>query len=90
MKQMPDAGVTMGKLIRAVGVPQLWTTILCGALLLVTLAAAALPEEALIVPGTLPLDADGNSVRPPLIQAVTPMTFMSFSAPGLPIDTHGG
>lgn len=37
--------------------------ILCGAVLAaVGLASGALPEEALIIPGTLPIDTDGNPV----------------------------
>lgn len=39
---------------------------LCGGVILLGLAFAALPEDALFIPGTLPLDTDGNPVRPPL------------------------
>jgi hypothetical protein len=34
------------------------------ALALIALAAGALPEDALFVPGTLPLDTDGKEVTP--------------------------
>ena len=54
----------MGRVMRGAGAPQLWSKLLCGAVLAVGLASAALPEDALIVPGTLPLDTDGNPVGP--------------------------
>lgn len=42
---------------------QIWFQILCVAVLAALgLASGVLPEEALIVPGTLPIDTDGNPV----------------------------
>jgi hypothetical protein len=69
MKLMPYAGCKMGRVIRGSEAPevlskQLCTAVLALSLAFVNLASAALPEEALIIPGTLPLDTDGHPVGP--------------------------
>ena len=54
---------TMGSLCRGPVTQQICFQIMCGAMLAaVGLASGALPEEALIIPGTLPIDTDGNPV----------------------------
>ena len=43
------------------------------------LAAAALPDNALLIPGSLPLDTDGNLVRLPAIPATLLGHFLCMS-----------